>query len=83
MNTPLVPRSAPDTALIPGGAVQELLSLVRDFLRDAESAGRSRHTVKNYRSDLLRFCRFVEKQKQALSPTLLRAYPRILGSVAS
>jgi len=74
VNSPLVPRSAPEAALTPGGVVQELLNLVRDFLRDAESAGRSRHTVKNYRSDLLRFCRFVEKQGQALSPALLRAY---------
>ena len=75
VNTPLVPRSAPETALVRGDdAFQELLNLIRDFLRDAESAGRSRHTVKNYRSDLLRFCRFVEKQGQALYPTLLRAY---------
>ncbi len=74
MNTPLVPRFAPEAALITGGVVQELLALIRDFLRDAESAGRSRHTVKNYRADLLRFCRFVDKQGQPLSPPLLRAY---------
>ena len=74
METAITPRSTQNSALVRAGVASELLVLVKDFLRDAESAGRSRHTVKNYRSDLLRFCRFVEEQSQALTPALLRVY---------
>jgi len=74
VKAPLTPRSAPESGLIRAGVASELLALVKDFLRDSESAGRSRHTIKNYRSDLLRFCRFVEQKDQALSPSLLRDY---------
>ena len=71
------PGSPRGAGLVPAGVAADLLALVRDFLRDSESAGRSRHTVRNYRSDLLRFCRFVQDRDEVdttRTVDLLRAY---------
>lgn len=50
---------AGDTSPLPAGAEDPLKPLIDDFLRDMEAARRSPHTIKNYRSDLGRFRKFV------------------------
>ena len=47
-----------DTVL-PTQAEDQLKTLIDDFVLDLEISRRSRHTIKNYRSDLGRFRKFI------------------------
>ena len=55
----------------PSQPASELLS---DFLTDLENAGRSRHTVVNYRCDLRRFLRAAPQNLDAITPADLRRF---------
>lgn len=62
-------NSAPAQALAP-----PLEALLDDFLTDLENAGRSRHTLVNYRCDLRRFIEFAPEGLPALNPARLRLF---------
>lgn len=54
--------------------VVPLESLVRDFLADLRNADRSPHTIRAYESDLLRYCRFCDDARSAVSVETLRTF---------
>jgi len=51
-----------------------LAQLLDDFLTDLENAGRSQHTITNYRCDLRRLVAFSGDQLDAITPDLLRRF---------
>ena len=57
--------------------------LLDDFLTDLENAGRSRHTIVNYRCDLRRFIQFAPEGLPALNPARLRLYFTSLAGKAA
>ena len=59
-----------------------LSHLLDDFLTDLENAGRSRHTVVNYRCDLRRLLDFTPGGLHAISPVHLRRFFRSLADKA-
>jgi len=48
--------------------------LVNEFLADLLNAGKSRHTIRNYRSNLYRFAEFYGGEVEALTAGHLREY---------
>ena len=70
-----------DTVL-PAQADDQLKSLIDDFLMDLEISRRSQHTIKNYRSDLGRFQKFIVEQGRPLDIVLIRSYLGSLQNVA-
>lgn len=56
--------------------------LLDDFLADLENAGRSRHTIVNYRCDLRRLIQFAPEGLSALNPARLRLYFATLAGKA-
>ena len=70
---------APKSTIIFNSAAREapahaLEPLIADFLTDLENAGRSRHTVVNYRCDLRRFAAFSPDGLAAITPSHLRQF---------
>ncbi len=61
---------------------EPLNALVDDFLRDLGAARRSPHTIKNYRSDLGRFGRFVKERGSPVAIPLIRDYLSTLRDLA-
>ncbi len=57
-------------------------SLIEEFLADLANAGKSRHTIRNYRSDLYRFARHYGGAIQDLQAGHLREYLRTLAEKA-
>ncbi len=57
--------------------------LLDDFLTDLENAGRSRHTLVNYRCDLRRLIEFAPEGLHALNPARLRLYFASLAGKAA
>jgi len=51
-----------------------LISLVHDFLADLRNADRSRHTIRAYEGDLLRYCTFCGDSSSSTSVETLRAF---------
>ena len=70
-----------DTVL-PAQADDQLKTLIEDFLMDLEISRRSQHTIKNYRSDLGRFQKFIVEQGRPLDIVLIRSYLGSLQNVA-
>ena len=70
-----------DTVL-PAQAEDPLNTLIDDFVLDLEISRRSRHTIKNYRSDLGRFQKFIVEQGRPLDIVLIRSYLGTLQNVA-
>ena len=68
--------------VLPAQADDQLKTLIEDFLMDLEISRRSRHTIKNYRSDLGRFHRFIVEQERPLDIALIRSYLSTLQNVA-
>jgi len=58
----------------PAPRATPLQGLLDDFLTDLENAGRSRHTIVNYRCDLRRLVEFAPEGLPALNPARLRLY---------
>ncbi len=54
---------------------RELDSLINEFLADLSNAGKSKHTVRNYRSDLYRFTRHYGGAIEDLQTNHLRRMP--------
>ena len=61
---------------------QFLDTLISDFLQDLDAARRSPHTIKNYRSDLGRFRKFMVEEGRSLDIALIRSYLATLQSLA-
>ena len=68
--------------VLPAQADDQLKPLIDDFLMDLEISRRSRHTIKNYRSDLGRFQKFIIEQGRPLDIVLIRSYLGTLQNVA-
>jgi integrase/recombinase XerC/integrase/recombinase XerD len=56
--------------------------LIEEFLSDLSNAGRSWHTIRNYRSDLYRFTRFYDGEIEDLKTDHLRQYLQTLAGKA-
>ncbi|HUT36942.1 MAG TPA: tyrosine-type recombinase/integrase [Planctomycetota bacterium] len=67
----------------PAPAQLPLQRLLDDFLTDLENAGRSRHTIVNYRCDLRRLIEFAPEGLAALQPSRLRLYFSSLAGKAA
>ncbi len=68
--------------VLPTQAEDQLKTLIDDFVLDLEISRRSQHTVKNYRSDLGRFQKFIIEQGKPLDIVLIRSYLGTLQDVA-
>jgi integrase/recombinase XerD len=79
-----MPKSAVETneTVLPVEAEDQLKTLVDDFLRDLDAARKSPHTIKNYRSDLGRFRKFVATEQRSLDIPLIRTYLATLQDLA-
>jgi len=64
------------------GPAPPLQPLLADFLTDLENAGRSRHTVVNYRCDLNRFVEFCPDVLGSITPSHLRRFFAALADKA-
>ena len=60
--------------VLPAQADNQLKPLIDDFLMDLEISRRSQHTITNYRSDLMRFQKFIVEQGSTLDIVLIRSY---------
>ncbi|MDD4239500.1 MAG: tyrosine-type recombinase/integrase [Desulfotomaculaceae bacterium] len=58
-------------------------ALIEDFLSDLSNAGRSWHTIRNYRSDLNRFAGYYDGEIEDLKSDHLRQYLQTLAEKAS
>ncbi|MCZ6636334.1 MAG: site-specific integrase, partial [bacterium] len=63
-----------DGNLLPVEPREPLKALVDDFLQDLDAARKSPHTIKNYRSDLGRFNRFLVEKGSPVDIPLIRDY---------
>lgn len=71
----------PEIKIVPAEvpASPPLETLVGAFFSDLENSGRSRHTLRNYASDLRAFGRYFEGRAEEVTPEVLRGYFQTLS----